>query len=245
MFQHTVRKGETLDAIARQYSLPSGKWIYSAACNSSLRTIRPSANSIKVNDKIYIPDNPVKAAQTKYDALVKLREDYLKMNEDIRNGWRNEQRRFTSVNEKVDVGLAVADIFGSLFGIVKKGMTAMKLSGALAEKANKALGKEVLGFAYKPLVEKAADIFSEVKADDDTKSLYLKAIVQSALNFKSPTFWAAQLTGTNASQVNEDVLFNIENEKNKVLADLNRKIAAADADLIAQKAIYFRGGPLY
>jgi len=52
---HTVKPGETLSAIAKQYGLPSWRELYNDPANAAFRTKRPNPNLIHPGDKINIP----------------------------------------------------------------------------------------------------------------------------------------------------------------------------------------------
>ena len=58
---HTVRQGECLSSIAKQYGFSDYKQIYNHGDNADFREQRPNPNIICPGDQIYIPEKETKA----------------------------------------------------------------------------------------------------------------------------------------------------------------------------------------
>ena len=63
---HVVKKGDTLDKIAKKYKFKSWKTIYDAKANAKFRKLRPDPNKIEPGDKIVIPPLPLKDIKSIY-----------------------------------------------------------------------------------------------------------------------------------------------------------------------------------
>jgi hypothetical protein len=235
MIKHIVKEGETLEAIARRYEWPSGKALYEAPCNRGLRVIRPNAHSIKKGDEVTIVDTPLQAANRKLALLLKLRADYVELTDGIVKDFKKETQAIKTLTERLDILQAVTDVFAHLGEFVEKGLKSIKLTGAALDKANKELAWSVGRFSYEPAGEAMIDNLVEINPNDEGLNFYAKVIIKCALNYKSITFWAQMLTGTNVLQVEEDVRFTVENHKNKMLADLDKQITTTRELIVALK----------
>jgi len=58
---HTVKQGDCLASIAKQYGFKTWRTIYDDAQNSDFKKKRPNPNIISVGDQIFIPDKSPKA----------------------------------------------------------------------------------------------------------------------------------------------------------------------------------------
>ncbi|MEJ2693382.1 MAG: peptidoglycan-binding protein [Candidatus Thiodiazotropha sp.] len=81
---HTVRQGECLSSIARQYGFMSWRSLYEHPENEKFRSLRKSPNIISPGDRLVIPDPSVKSIGAQTDELhryrVKGEPTYLRLN---------------------------------------------------------------------------------------------------------------------------------------------------------------------
>ena len=81
MKTHTVRQGECMMTIARQYGFSDWRVIYDTPDNESLRKLRTNPHCLLPGDKVHIPDKDKyrKTAQTnkKHKYVLKNRKNYL------------------------------------------------------------------------------------------------------------------------------------------------------------------------
>lgn len=54
---YTVRRGDSLSAIARQYHIANWQTIYNDPQNAAFRRLRPNPNIIQPGDQVYVPTN--------------------------------------------------------------------------------------------------------------------------------------------------------------------------------------------
>lgn len=244
MRTHTVQKNETLDSIAKKYGLPHGGLVYNAPCNSNFRRLRPNPNQLKVGDVINIPANAVEETQRKLSNLLKIKADFLAMNEQMLNEWKGEYGKVKNTAASVDIAKTLIDIAGGITGIVKLGFKAMKLSGQLLEKANKELAWSAIKFGYDPIKkvakDTAAEHFTKVNNDDGM----IKALGKDALHFflvdwDTPSYWTAKITGVDVEEVNNRVTRDIELQRTNGIKRLDAEIAKTQATLVQLKNAHY------
>ena len=151
--RYTVRPGDNLSHIAQQNGYADWKVIYSSACNSALRRIRPDPNKVLPGDVVVLPpkaSDVVQALRERLAALQRLRqqvqETFGDVARDLNEDFESAKRR----GEQVDAVKTVLDILTGLGKLCVKGAKAMEKTGAELEKANDELAKEALDLASDP-----------------------------------------------------------------------------------------------
>ncbi|CAN0578279.1 unnamed protein product, partial [Ectocarpus sp. 12 AP-2014] len=61
-----IKKGETLDKIARAHGLKSGKFLFDHKVNAKLKALRKTPESIQIGDKIFLPPPDLKSIKTHF-----------------------------------------------------------------------------------------------------------------------------------------------------------------------------------
>ena len=246
---YKVKRGDNIETIAKQYGFNSWKLIYFANCNTTLRLKRHNPNNIKEGDELFIPDNPVEAAQKKLKHLIQIKSQYISMMEQIVADWNKEYSRTKNFIGNVDLTAKVALILVDLGSIIKDGVKTMGMSGAELVKANEELAKSAIKFAYNPVKDVALE-----KAKEETKALDFKpndgvimALGKKTISFilfdwNTPSFWASKYTGSDIEKINRTTLDEINKSKDETIAKLNEKIKQTEIEIQKQKN--FRNSPV-
>ncbi len=248
MQTHYVRKGDTMDAIARKYGLPNGMVVFYAPCNNNLRFSRSKPNLIQPGDLVFIPSNAVVETEKKLNNLKRVRADFLIMNEKILKEWNAEYLKVTRTASNVDIAGKVITIFIDLGSIIKDGLGTIKLSGQLLEQANKKLAYSAIKFAYDPLLnvakEKAAESIGGVKSGDGLAIAMTKDVLHFFLvDWDTPSYWASKISGVDINETNRQVINEIETQKRNMLRTLDEQIAATELNLLKLKRVHNGASP--
>lgn len=251
---HIVKKGESLDRIARNYGLSSWYEIYHAKCNDNLRRTRSTPDKIVAGDIVVIPPDALYYTKIKLDKLLIIRKEFIEMNQKILNEWDAEYRKTKSNIANIDVIGKVATILVSLGTLVKDGASAMKLSGEALKEANTKLAKTAVKDAYEPIVEAGVEALGVLKENkDDTLAIALgKQAADVYFSWTTPSWWASKidhlrnggslmkngrLQGTDLEEINKQTVDLIIKQKNQTLENLDKRIEDAQNQLKKAKQL--------
>lgn len=252
---YRVKKGDTLESIARRFGFRSWKIIYNSAGNDGLRRNRPNPKTIKEGDVVNIPADVVKVARQRVEKLQALRSETEKMYDKYLQDWDRESRQMNSYSEKIDniakAATMVAGVFKELTSITVDGVKAMKLVGEELAKKNKELTRSVIKFGYSPLKDVAEDKALEVSQhqiasqgmldldpNDGPVSGVSKLVIKYLIfDCTNPSFWAGVITGTDIGEINRKTRAHIIESRDKSIAFLDKKIADARYVLMKQSII--------
>ena len=191
---YTVRQGDTLTSIARQFGFANWKDIYYNPANAALRLRRPNPDLLQPGDQVLIPPTPQvvrQVLQARLTSLVTLRVETDAMYQKIEQGMDENIPNYDRVSRDADAAATVADILVGLGKLVLKGVAAMKLSGAMLKSANKELAKQTGEFVVDPLKDPALKFAADkIGANDGIVWAVGKITIESWLNIQSPSWWA-------------------------------------------------------
>jgi hypothetical protein len=192
--QYTIRTGDSLSSLARQFGFSDYRDIYFCKSNDAFRALRPNPDQIRAGDRIFIPPNPEEVRvvmQQRLSNLVKLQHETEALFRQIETDLDSNTRQFESLSERVEVAAALSTIFVGLGKIVYKGIGAMKLSGAALAHANEHLARETIGFAFDPLRDPLLKgAAQQIGVNDGIAWALGKATIEAFVNMQSPAFWA-------------------------------------------------------
>ncbi|MBM1691581.1 LysM peptidoglycan-binding domain-containing protein [Sulfitobacter geojensis] len=198
---HIVKKGESLDKIAKSYGIINFKKIYEDKVNAKFRKTRPNPNLIQPGDKIIIPNYALTADKRKtLGALINtietrikgnqaLRADLMKTTKELGGEIQTYQRKFKKTAQATDAAATVLTLFISLGKIVSKGAKMAKMSASEVAKANKEILKEVVDMkttALEPALQAGAQSMAK---QSNQVVMVLGVGLDSFFNLTSPSFW--------------------------------------------------------
>ena len=191
---YTVRPGETLSSIARQFGFSTWRDIYYNPANPSLRARRPDPDQLRPGDQIMIPPSPQairQVLQERLASLMRLRQDSDTLYRQLEDELDSNLQHYKSVASAVDVAGTLAQVFTGLAGIAAKGWAATKLTGPALDAANKELAKQGLEFAIDPLKEPALWLAAnKLGASHGIVSVIGKLAIEAFLDIQRPSWWA-------------------------------------------------------
>jgi hypothetical protein len=205
---HVVRRGDSLDAIAKTQGYRDWQVIYKSRCNARLRSLRPNPNLIHPGDTVMLPPRAadIRAVlQTRMDRLKAARQDSEALFESIKRQLDAEFGKVNRVGNTVDTAATVLNILVSLGSLCAKGYKTLEMGAADLAKANKELGKEVFDLPKGVFEELALKTFGDQLDDQKTVKLmntvwiFSAVVVRSWLDITSPSYWAGAYAEYRAS----------------------------------------------
>lgn len=192
---HSIKPGQTLTAIAKDYQIAGWQALYFAPCNKDFRRRNPNPDRIPAGGKIIIPIDPIQQKEAIRKRIANLRA----CRKEAHQLWKKEEqvidnhfKKIKGTAEKVDAAATVALILNSLARLTYKGFQVMKLSDEALEAANKKAAKEALGSrATTHGRDNTALVIASMKKEStSTVWLITKTVAQSWCDITSPSFWA-------------------------------------------------------
>ena len=199
---HTVKKGESLDKIAKSYGFKSFKEIYNDPVNAKFRKTRPDPKLIQPGDQIVLPDPQMPADQRKsLSALIRALEadlatmekaaaEHQAFSKKLRNEVNSCKNKVKNVANGVDAAALIIGLVTSLGKITVAGYKATTASAKVTAKLNKEALKE-LGKMHVDMVSPAIQKGAQSAAQNSMKVVSAAGVlVDSFYNMTSPSFWA-------------------------------------------------------
>lgn len=240
---YTVLRNDNLEKIAKQHGYKSWAVLYYSDLNRSLRMKRVNPSAIFPGDKIILPPktSDVLLILNKRDKLLnQIKSQFLESTNRELENLKSEFNKISSFSEKIELVGDLAGILVGLSKIVAKGYRSIALSNERLIELNKELTKDVVRFAYDPIVEKTANPMLKKYADSDLDkniiTLASQATVQALMDITSPSFWAFTIsqwwngeTWQKAVKTKPIDVYNrskasIISHRTKVISDLEQKI---------------------
>lgn len=237
---HHVQKNETMVSIAKKYGIPNWSLIFYARCNHRLRQFRPTPESIRPGDVIYIPDNAIVETQKRLESLRKIRTDVDKMFDDILSEYKQEIDRTNRFINNIEITAKIATLAVSLTSFVAQGFKAINLTGAALEAANAKLAKSALEIGFSPLVDVAKETVGEKYFVKDVNDGVVMSVGKDIVHFllvdmTSPSYYASKVSGIDLKETYEGVKADIEKNRRTALNRLDIQIQKAELQLIQLK----------
>lgn len=239
---HHVQKNETMVSIAKKYGIPNWSLIFYARCNHRLRQFRPTPESIRAGDVIYIPDNAIVETQKRLESLRKIRTDVDKMFDDILREYKQEIDRTNRFINNIEITAKLATLAVSLTSLVAQGFQTLNMTGAALQAANSKLALSTLELASEPIEDAAkqtiADKYFVSDVNDGVAMSIGKDIVHYLLvDMASPTFYASKFSGIDLKETYEGVKADIEKNRRIALERLDTRIQKAEFELVRLKRV--------
>jgi hypothetical protein len=241
---YIVRQGDSLDKIAKSQGYANWKIIYNSECNRQFRNRRPDPNKITTGDNIFLPPKRSEiqyVLNSKITYLQNLKESMNSSFDSEIERLKNEFNTLERQNKGVEALHLLIDLRKGLAAIVKKGREAFKKSGEALKRANEELLKQVIKQKTDAAKDYAKDAAKQKYADslDENDSILVaasKITVQAWMDISSPTFWANTITQLNdgkswkeavttkPADILENSIFKVNEARNKMNQDLDKKI---------------------
>ena len=205
---YVVRRGDSLDAIAKAHGYRDWQVIYKSRCNLRLRSLRPNPNLIHAGDAVMLPPRAAdirSALQTRMDRLKAARKDTAALFDSIKRELDAEFAKVNRVGANVDAAATVLNILVSLGSLCAKGYKTLEMGAADLAKANKELAKEALDLPKGVFEELTLKTFGDQLDDEKTMKLmnsvwmFSAVVVRSWLDITSPSYWAGAVAEYRAS----------------------------------------------
>jgi phage tail protein X len=196
---HVVRRGDSLDAIAKAAGYRDWQVVYKSKCNSKLRAARPNPNLIQPGDIVMLPPRgaDIRAAlQARLERLKKVRQETVALFDSIKRQLESDFNKVESTGNAVDGAATVLNILRSVTKLCWKGYETLEMGAADLLKANKELAKEALELPKGVFDELTLKTFGDQLNDEKTVKLmnsvwmFSATVVRSWLDINSPSFWA-------------------------------------------------------
>lgn len=223
---HTVKPGDTLEAIRKQYRMPSVDSIFNSPENKDFKARRKSADNIHPKDKIVIPEHPIEVINKKIDYLKKLEAESRATSQQL---LREEDKRYKAIKHLFSSIDIVASIATAYVGIVNAGYKAMQKTGQELAKANQKLAVKAVTNGPNVAFNIAMSTNRlEATAEDGLVMALGKIGLQSWIDMQSPSFWVQKITGVNANEIHLRTKGMISRNQERTTALLNQRIQALE-----------------
>ncbi len=219
---HVIKKGETLDKIARVYGFRSYKDIYNAGINAKFRKENPNPAIITPGSKILIPSHldtsqgikSKKALISRYERRIAAYEKICSDIEKSRDAQVREIRaalkKAKSTGDAVDLAATLISLTREIYKVGSKASVAMKKSGDEIAKANKEFYQQMMEFrndyledaVVKPVLKPIAE---KMKSSSSTAEQLGAAYFQAWVDYTSPSFWARTYVKLSESRIVRDI----------------------------------------
>jgi hypothetical protein len=251
---YVVRRGDSLDSIAKAHGYRDWQVIYKSRCNTRLRSLRPNPNLIHAGDTVMLPPRAadIRAVlQTRMDRLKAARRESEALFDSIKRQLDADFGQVNRVGNAVDTAATVLNILVSLGSLCAKGYKTLEMGAADLAKANKELGKEVFDLPKGVFEELALKTFGDQLDDVKTVKLmnsvwmFSAVVVRSWLDITSPSFWAGAYAEYRASgslrkavtrrpaDVHAEAAANLAKTRRGALESIDAKIRETDRLLSA------------
>lgn len=235
--KYVVQSGDTLTSIADKFDLQSWRVIAGYAANASLFNLRTSPNDLQVGDELFIPPNPAKILDFQLNQLVKLKQDTVKMYDDLIREMTVEYQKTKQAASNVDLAAALTQLGFGYAKIVKSGVNTMSLTGQKLAKANAELAKSVMTTGNKFVLEQTIQHSSwlNITGEEGLMIAIPKILLKSWFDMTSPSYWAQRFTGVNLEREHSNTIRTLSEQKRQALQKLDKKIEEVRNSLLKLK----------
>jgi hypothetical protein len=242
--EHTVRTGETLSAIAKQFNVSSWKLIYYAKVNDDLRRRRDDPNRIAVGDRVVIPPNIRDVLKERLQRLEDLRATTEKSFTEQKQILDAELKKAKNFGTAVDVAAAVFSAVGGIVSVAKAYHGSLKLAGTALAEANAKLlkastaGKCLGTFTFQLGAPGLADLAGlvvtnttgELTGNEGLVWAVTRIVIETAMDTVSPSFWARALASRSRNPptlaaAHAEAVVALETARMSALRPLGEKIS--------------------